>query len=155
MDKEPQRSMLIAVRKTVPSKDIPMHLLDNLELPELRSIHVYQPNLKLNEVNTSGIISWLKSQWPTVRIHQSEQSRDAAMHIDHLDAIIVPVVAFDANCNRIGMGGGWYDRFLAMHPEAKKIGLAYDKSEVQKIEPEPHDVRLDLIITPTRIIESE
>ncbi|MDR2047309.1 MAG: 5-formyltetrahydrofolate cyclo-ligase [Clostridiales bacterium] len=63
-----------------------------------------------------------------------------------LDAVIVPLVAFDKNKNRLGRGKGYYDKFLS-GISAVKIGAAYGASETECIEAEKHDVRLDIIVT--------
>jgi 5-formyltetrahydrofolate cyclo-ligase len=78
------------------------------------------------------------------------EKRIIAMH--ELDFVIVPLVAFDRNGGRVGFGGGYYDRFLA-RVECPKIGLGFALQEVAKITMEPHDIRLDYIITEKEIIE--
>jgi 5-formyltetrahydrofolate cyclo-ligase len=72
--------------------------------------------------------------------------------VDMLEIIIVPGVAFDENCYRIGYGGGFYDRFLKKVKNAKKIGLAYELQIIPEIPKEKNDVKLDIIITEKRII---
>ena len=70
-----------------------------------------------------------------------------------LDMIVTPTVAFDADNNRIGMGSGYYDRCFAflrnrshwLRP--KLIGVAYDCQKVEKIVPNPWDIRLYRIVT--------
>ena len=61
--------------------------------------------------------------------------------------ILVPVVAFDSLCHRIGYGGGWYDRWLFSQARVLKIGLAYETQKVQSVPAEAHDVPLDMIVT--------
>lgn len=68
-----------------------------------------------------------------------------------LDAIIVPIVAFDQHKNRIGYGKGYYDRYLKQ-TTALKIGVAFDCQWVDDIDEEKTDVRLDIIITESKII---
>ncbi|MCT2558128.1 5-formyltetrahydrofolate cyclo-ligase [Tsuneonella sp. YG55] len=68
------------------------------------------------------------------------------------DVLFVPLVAFTLDGHRLGQGGGHYDRWLERHPAAKAIGLAWDIQEVCSIPHEPHDRRLDAVITPTRLI---
>lgn len=66
------------------------------------------------------------------------------------DLVIVPVVAFDAAGNRLGQGAGCYDRTLAAlraKREVIAIGLAFAGQEVDRLEPEPHDQRLDAVLT--------
>ena len=71
--------------------------------------------------------------------------------IRYPDVIFVPIVAFDKNFNRIGYGGGFYDRYLSKIKKRKKkvltIGLAYSFQKVKKIPIEKNDIKLDLIIT--------
>ncbi len=64
------------------------------------------------------------------------------------DLLIIPLLAFDQG-DRLGYGGGYYDRYLAKHPECIRIGIAYDEQE-EPLVPNPWDEKLDVIITPTR-----
>ncbi len=69
------------------------------------------------------------------------------------DLVIVPVVAFDSDHHRIGMGGGYYDRtfsFLRQRKlflKPKLVGVAFDCQKVDKIAPNPWDIRLFRIVT--------
>ena len=65
------------------------------------------------------------------------------------DLIIVPLLGFDAAFNRIGQGGGHYDRYLAAHPRACRIGLAWEGQRVDSIAAQPWDVTMDAILTET------
>lgn len=68
-----------------------------------------------------------------------------------LDIIFLPLVGFDKRGNRLGMGGGYYDRALEALEGNKRrplfIGLAYDEQEVNSIERDTWDIRLDCIVT--------
>lgn len=68
------------------------------------------------------------------------------------DVTIVPIVAFDRNKNRIGYGGGYYDRFLASN-RTVACGFAYSCQEVRHAKFEKTDVDLDLIITEKEVIQ--
>ncbi|KHO47467.1 MAG: 5-formyltetrahydrofolate cyclo-ligase [archaeon GW2011_AR5] len=70
---------------------------------------------------------------------------------NEFDVIIIPGTAFDKNGNRIGRGGGYFDRFLAK-TAGKKIALAFDFQIVDKIDTESNDVPVDMILTEERII---
>ena len=64
--------------------------------------------------------------------------------------LLVPLVAFDKNFNRIGYGGGFYDRYIRKIKRIKKIttiGLAYSFQKVKKIPIKDYDIKLDYIIT--------
>lgn len=72
-----------------------------------------------------------------------------------LQIIIAPLVAFDANCNRIGQGGGHYDRYFAAHPATKRIGIAWDVQRIDSINPQSWDMPLDAVITETNVYERD
>ncbi len=72
---------------------------------------------------------------------------------EQLELIIVPGLAFDIYGHRLGQGAGYYDRFLTRAFNAVIIGLAYDFQVLSEIPTEKHDVAIDAIITPTRVIE--
>ncbi len=65
--------------------------------------------------------------------------------------LLVPLVAFDKDFNRIGYGGGFYDRYIKRIKKIKKkvitIGLAYSFQKVKKIQTNKNDIKLDYIIT--------
>lgn len=67
------------------------------------------------------------------------------------DVLFVPLVGFTADGQRLGQGGGHYDRWLAAHPEAHAIGLAWDCQLCDTLPLEPHDVPLRAVVTPTRL----
>ncbi|MBI3034189.1 5-formyltetrahydrofolate cyclo-ligase [Candidatus Woesearchaeota archaeon] len=69
-----------------------------------------------------------------------------------IDIIVVPVVAFDEEGDRIGRGLGYYDRFLKK-TRCIKVGFAYDFQKADNVPQEEHDVRLDKVVTETRVIE--
>ena len=64
--------------------------------------------------------------------------------------LLVPLIAFDKHLNRIGYGGGFYDRYLERVKKIKNImtiGLAYSFQKVQKIPVNKYDIKLDFIVT--------
>ncbi len=68
-----------------------------------------------------------------------------------IDLVIVPGVAFDAACNRLGMGAGYYDRLLADMPHAVTVGVAFDEQVVDEVPCEAHDRPLDAVVTPSGV----
>lgn len=80
-------------------------------------------------------------------IPEPDVSPDLAIPVDQLDLIIVPVVAFDIRCTRLGMGAGYYDRTLENKKHGHIIGVAYQFQRVDFIEPQPWDVPLDAVVT--------
>ena len=77
-----------------------------------------------------------------------EPTSDLQIDPSDLDVVVTPLVAFDSDYNRIGMGGGYFDRTFAflggrrswLRP--KLVGLAFDCQKVEKISPKPWDIRL-------------
>lgn len=72
------------------------------------------------------------------------------LFVRDMDMVVLPLVAFDSQGYRMGMGGGFYDRTLARtKTKPIKVGWAYDFQQVANLEPKPWDVRLDMVITPS------
>jgi 5-formyltetrahydrofolate cyclo-ligase len=71
--------------------------------------------------------------------------------VEELDLLLVPLVAFDAQCHRLGMGKGYYDAVLRELPKRPfLVGLAYDFQHEKEIVPHEGDVSLDAVLTPRR-----
>ena len=71
-------------------------------------------------------------------------------NVKYPDVLFVPLVAYDNHNNRIGYGGGFYDRYINKIRKKKiitTIGLAYSFQKVKKIPTNKHDIKLDFIIT--------
>lgn len=75
--------------------------------------------------------------------------------MDEHDIILMPLVGFDAAGNRLGMGGGFYDRTLAHYRENPRrprlAGIAHSCQQVDELPVAPWDVPCDIIITPDKI----
>ena len=73
-----------------------------------------------------------------------------------LDLILLPLVAFDRSCNRIGMGGGFYDRTLRPHQYfTRLVGLAQSCQETDSINKQPWDIPLEAVVTEKIVIYSK
>lgn len=84
-----------------------------------------------------------------------ESSSENFYNPDMLDIIIIPGVAFDRLKNRIGFGKGYYDRFLESfnNDNILKIGICYDFQLLESIPQDYHDVKMNIIITESEVIE--
>lgn len=71
---------------------------------------------------------------------------------DSIDLVIVPGLAFEKSGNRLGYGGGFYDRFFELYPNSKKIALCYDYQIVTNTYSLEYDKKVDKIISEDRII---
>lgn len=73
-----------------------------------------------------------------------------------IDVAIVPGISFDRDLNRLGYGGGYYDRLFKNIPErVKKIALCFDVQVSEKIPVSRHDIRVDMLITESKIYRKE
>ena len=69
------------------------------------------------------------------------------------DLVVVPLIAFTERGERLGQGGGHYDRWLQAYPQVRAIGLAWDCQIADALPIEDHDRHLDAVVTPTRIYQ--
>ena len=75
---------------------------------------------------------------------------------DEIDLVVLPCVACDRECNRLGHGAGYYDRFIEkLSPVCGKIALCYEKIIADKLPTESHDVPMDAVITEKEIYRSK
>lgn len=89
-------------------------------------------------------------------------AEDRIIDAKKLDLVLCPLVAFDEHANRVGMGGGFYDRHFSfkneVEDEAKNaespptlVGLAYDFQKVDAIKPAPWDVPMSAVVSEKKI----
>lgn len=76
----------------------------------------------------------------------------AGVPYGEIDLVLVPGVAFDSRGGRIGRGAGFYDRFLSL-VRAVKVGVCLDAQVVDEVPMGEGDVRLDWVVTPTRVFQ--
>lgn len=85
-----------------------------------------------------------------------EPNKATAKEIDisQIDTIIIPGLAFDFKKNRLGRGGGFYDRFLSkISGSAKKIGVAFDFQVIKSLPVNLfQDQKVDIVVTDTRVV---
>ena len=79
-----------------------------------------------------------------------EPCADASLAGNEFDLILVPGLAFDLRGGRLGRGKGFYDRFLAK-AHGLRAGLCFDDQIVGDVPLEPHDLRMDFVITPSSV----
>ena len=92
-----------------------------------------------------GLVCVRASEW-TFRRNGLPEPFGEEVELDPGDLIVVPGVAFDLHGNRLGMGGGHYDRFLC-RTSAWPLGLAYNAQVVRSLPQEPWDVPMRTLVT--------
>jgi 5-formyltetrahydrofolate cyclo-ligase len=98
---------------------------------------------------TAPFVEWLRSTGKTVLLPEDDPPPEP----ERPDVVIVPGTAFTPAGDRLGQGGGWYDRFLdRVRPDCTKVGVAFAPQLVEQLPIESHDVRLDVIVTDVGVI---
>ena len=122
-----------------------------IELALARGCEIYLPRIDRH----TGCIHFVASEGTTRPNHLGidEPVGRRTIGARWLDLVFLPLVGFDAHGLRLGMGGGYYDRTFAFlnlrnaWRAPRLIGIAYQLQHVALIEAEPHDVRLDAVVT--------
>jgi 5-formyltetrahydrofolate cyclo-ligase len=146
-----------------------------LDWGRYRRVMAYVPIKAQREIDTWPLVHWLWEQWPdmetylprvngeyieAVRVTPETALQDSKWGVAEpaegsaldpgttLDLIIIPLLGFDAQGQRVGYGRGFYDRFLVTHPGARRVGLGYECLRVDEgIAAEDHDIILEAVIT--------
>lgn len=125
------------------------------ELSTIRFLDHWQGRKRLYLPRVSGdnldILPYDKAGLRLGAFNIEEPNGHDLVSIDKIDLVVVPAVAYDIHGNRVGRGKGYYDRLLA-DCNAVKVGVAYDFQLVEHIDAEPHDVKVDIVITDNRTI---
>lgn len=142
--------------RTIMSRKIVDRLKLLIDWKTIKHVHYFEPMHELLEPDISELIVYLEDTYPHIALYaprliagewQMVSIRDEAPPPE-FDVILVPMFGFDDKLHRIGYGGGYYDRFLATQPRAKKIGVCFEQGHLDHFIPvEAHDISLDMIIT--------
>lgn len=179
MDKETLRKKalgyrdgLIAVERKQKSAEILRKLEALPEFDEAKHVLLYYP--KGSEVETMHLLDRMKDKklylpkliddrnFVPLLYEGNDRLQDGPYGIPEplseqqapkLDLILVPGVAFDRQGVRLGMGKGFYDRFLSGQKGVLRIGLAFREQILDQLPKEPYDEPVDLIITDQDLID--
>lgn len=100
---------------------------------------------RVNGVNLD-ILPYDEQRLELGAFHIEEPTGNDLADIDEIEVVVVPAVAYDRKGNRLGRGKGYYDRLLES-TRATKIGIGYEFQLFDEIPSEPHDVKMDIVIT--------
>lgn len=128
--------------------------LPALRRHQCRGQTLYLPTVTLSPSPSITMLRWVESKRMLTNIfgiNEPARSKQRSRPLWALDVLLIPLVAFDQTGNRLGMGGGFYDRLLAKlayHPRRPLlIGIGYRFQQVDHLPIEPWDMPLDRIIT--------
>jgi 5-formyltetrahydrofolate cyclo-ligase len=134
------------------SRAIALKFMQLVDWQKVKNLNIYSSRPGWNEVDTKLIRAAVHAQWPNIKIVTMSSDKTSLPPVGQFDVIIVPTLGFDGRLFRLGLGAGFYDRFLATHPYAQKIGLAYEHGFVEGDLPkESHDIPLNIIVTESKI----
>lgn len=100
---------------------------------------------RVNGVNLD-ILPYNESRLELGAFHIEEPTGSDTVDPSEMEMIIVPAVAYDRKGNRLGRGKGFYDRLLKT-TKATKVGVGYEFQMLDELPVEPHDVKMDIVIT--------
>jgi 5-formyltetrahydrofolate cyclo-ligase len=125
--------------------------LDILDLLEKKNFKVSLPIIQKD--SQMNFCSWSKND--PLRINKFGIPEPISFKIFYPDILLVPLVAFDSRLNRLGYGGGYYDRYfekLEKNKKVIKIGFAFSFQKISSIPINKYDKKLDFIITEKEIL---
>ena len=126
--------------------------LNILDLLEKKNFKVSLPIIKKD--NQMNFYSWSRND--PLKINKFGIPEPVSSKIFYPDILLVPLVAYDSSLNRLGYGGGYYDRYIEKIEKIKKvtkIGLAFSFQKISSIPINQHDKRLDFIVTEKEILQ--
>lgn len=115
--------------------------------PEVRAArHVLAYRSMKGEPDSAPFIEWCRESGKAVSFPEDEPLPPPATY----DLVIVPGVAFTERGDRLGRGGGWYDRLLPqLRADCATVGVAFDVQVLPELPVEPHDAQVHVVVTET------
>jgi 5-formyltetrahydrofolate cyclo-ligase len=123
-----------------------------LEMMEKKNFNVSLPVIKEN--NQMNFFQFSIND--PLKINKFGIPEPVSVNIINPDILLVPLVSFDSKLNRLGYGGGFYDRYIEKIEKVKKvikIGLAFSYQKIKKVPTDKFDKKLDFIITEKEILQ--
>lgn len=115
-----------------------------------RACHVAIYRTMGSELDTTPLLAGLRARIYLPRMRGGQMRFAPRRAAKKLDVILLPLLGFDASGTRLGQGGGHYDRALSFTRAFRRplfIGYAYAAQQTETLPRDPHDVRLDGVIT--------
>ena len=123
--------------------------IDDLQL--LKKLEKKKFNISLPVVKKNNQMNFYKWSFSDLlKVNKYGIPEPENKDIVYPDVILVPLVAFDKNLNRLGYGGGYYDRLIAKLSKKKKIlkiGLAFSIQKIDKVPTNIYDKKMDYVVT--------
>ncbi len=135
----------------VPTRQIILRLFQQKKQVFLPVICPMTKQLRWQKISMQ---QWRNRRFALHRLGMQQPMQQSTFAISYLDTLVLPLVVFDHHGHRVGMGGGYYDRTLAQHPQRPyRIGLAYDfQQNKTTLAMQSWDEKLKAVCTPTRYL---
>ena len=131
------------------------HEIDDLEILKLFAKNNYNISLPvIRKNNQMDFFKWSFNE--PLRVNKYGIPEPISSKKSNPDILFVPLVGYDKNLNRLGYGGGFYDRYIAKIMKKKNIvtiGLAFSNQKIKSIPMNQYDKKLDYIITEKEILQ--
>ena len=144
----------IIKKKKIINKTIGGYYPVNFEIDDLELLKKFEKNgfnISLPVIKKNFQMDFYKwSFTDLLKINKYGIPEPETKDIVYPDIILIPLVAFDKNLNRLGYGGGYYDRLIVKLSKKKKImkiGLAFPFQKIDKVPINVYDQKLDYIVT--------
>jgi 5-formyltetrahydrofolate cyclo-ligase len=177
-----RRRALTALEVAEQSKAIAQRFVGFFDVGQMAAIHSYLPIESQHEVNTFPILDVIHNRFPDTQIvvprvipntsdlehyvwkpdiqltqnqwNIPEPVNSYQLSFIGYQLIIIPLLGYDTIGNRVGYGKGYYDRFLSQClPDTIKVGLSFFEPVELIDDLNPHDIRLDYCVSPTKVWE--
>ena len=122
-----------------------------LDFLEKKNFKVSLPIIKKD--NQMNFYRWSRND--PLKINKFGIPEPLSSRVFYPDILLVPLVAYDSSLNRLGYGGGYYDRYIEKIEKIKKvikIGLAFSFQKISSIPTNQYDKRLDFIVTEKEVL---
>ena len=176
-----KRKAISAEEIVIKSQQITDLFFQKFDLLKVENIHIFLPIIKHNEINTWLIIRRLQQKFPKIvilipkiipenfeienflfdekklivnpwGILEPSGENQEKIEPEKIDLVIIPLLIFDKNGNRVGYGKGFYDRFLQQcNPKTLKIGVCLEEPIEMIEDVNEFDIKMDFCITPIKI----
>ena len=150
----------ILKREKISKKIIGGYYPVNFEIDDLKLLEKFEKkkfNISLPVVKKNFKMDFYQwSFFDYLKINKYGIPEPEKKKIVYPDVLLIPLVAFDKNLNRLGYGGGYYDRLIEELSKKKniiKIGLAFSIQKIDKVPINVYDQKLDYIVTNKYIIK--
>ena len=176
-----KRKAISAEKMAIKSQQITDLFFQNFDLSTVKYLHIFLPIIKQNEINTMLIMKELQQNFSEIDItvpriipekselehylfdeknlienqwgviEPSGENQEIILP-EQIDLVVIPLLIFDKNGNRVGYGKGFYDRFLQhCKPETLKLGLCLEEPIDTIEDVKEFDIKMDFCITTNKI----